>query len=1275
MNDKHLASQIFNKYISKSLNKKKTFILGIDGPTASGKTILADNIKKFVTNFGMKCFIFRLDWLLTDRKKRVIDLTHLKDKSGILEYESVHHMRLEIAEEFLKKIRCLEYNKKSKTISLDKLYNRNDNGKINGKEKFRFDRNTLFILEGHYTSEIRIGRYIDLNVLLLGDSKELIKRKVDRVKDYRNSAETIDYYQRIDLPSFKNHLKNHGHNANLIIDNTKVNNPKFKDKSFIFKWIENNISSIKPAQDTSKFKNLLNNIFSSSLSSLTTKKIVSDCIIEILEWEKKISEYLTISIDQINYDLTSYANYIFKKLNSKNKSKAFIEVIHTNAIHNVYKRKLPVTLGVNIDLTKEKKNIKILIEIANKFLNLRIVWDGGSKKIQLKRELGKINDYEIEKFELIKEKINEEKFNNSKFKVYTPAPFLIPSFLRNFQFEVVVTDHEEENLSTIECLDSLINNPGVLIRRFATFKELFFFKQIFLRLGFECLDICNYLIAIKSNNINLSEKFRHFSSNWDSSFLRDANNKKCNDYDDIVFSERSKVKFMINNSCKDFVYLDESLYCKKNIQSNNFTKLKKQITKMLSSENRLMRKKICQFLLERFPGLKVNVADYWNDQSIKQKKIVNFSEILEIQPSILAEIYLWMNIRGDSSAILGANIYDIVDSSIDCYSYLSSSFKNKTPVVLQVSLNASGQKEKVNGKINHGYLKPKKGVRDFINSATNAARDYFLNTGNTSFLYGLGLDHVNYENDKPAGRANRFLNESINSELITHFVLDGSAKFKIKNTKINSFRKAFTPVIDYALSLLDNIPVHKHYIFDKEICAGELNYSENQKKAILPTAESFAVFVEVFQKGVLKKYLLPIINRPLLFIGNLGTTHHGDDRSSPKVELAQSWKERIQRFNFISAVLHGTTRTHSDYLRKSTNGCHKVNVAGDFLETFKNNVPAELFEILIKNNKEIKKNMYLVSPLLKKIGVVEKKKLSEALESHCNKLQTNINSPKLQPNDISYFKYRPYKFDKYQIQEIIKSIQQELKSKKNTSQKIHKKSKVLFSASMIEVPFDAKYKKIVKAIYRKGVRNFHIDVGDGEFISREIDATDKVLYLNKNFKDIKIHCHLMVKNPHNFDSKNISTIQKYINAGCHAIALHERAFDNSYEFEKAINLIKRKNVRPGLIIETHQMIDENLLNLLKKHNIQWVVIMGVVVGFGGQIFDNKIILKIRNLCSYYSKINKKILIEIDGGLNDDNIKLCIDAGADILSGWSIVKAPEIKTILKKLENIKLICEK
>ena len=228
---------------------------------------------------------------------------------------------------------------------------------------------------------------------------------------------------------------------------------------------------------------------------------------------------------------------------------------------------------------------------------------------------------------------------------------------------------------------------------------------------------------------------------------------------------------------------------------------------------------------------------------------------------------------------------------------------------------------------------------------------------------------------------------------------------------------------------------------------------------------------------------------------------------------------------------------------------------------------------------------------------------------------------------------------------------------------------------MIEVPFDAKYKKIVKAIYRKGVRNFHIDVGDGEFISREIDATDKVLYLNKNFKDIKIHCHLMVKNPHNFDSKNISTIQKYINAGCHAIALHERAFDNSYEFEKAINLIKRKNVRPGLIIETHQMIDENLLNLLKKHNIQWVVIMGVVVGFGGQIFDNKIILKIRNLCSYYSKINKKILIEIDGGLNDDNIKLCIDAGADILSGWSIVKAPEIKTILKKLENIKLICEK
>ena len=147
---------------------------------------------------------------------------------------------------------------------------------------------------------------------------------------------------------------------------------------------------------------------------------------------------------------------------------------------------------------------------------------------------------------------------------------------------------------------------------------------------------------------------------------------------------------------------------------------------MLLNQNRLLRKRISQFILDTFPNLKVNTSKYWEDIKSENNRLINFSEIIDLQPSILSEIYLWINLRGDNSAILASNIYDIRGSSVDCYAFLASSIKNKTPIVLQASLNAIGQKENYNGKKIQGYLKPKNGVSDFISAATRAARDFFF---------------------------------------------------------------------------------------------------------------------------------------------------------------------------------------------------------------------------------------------------------------------------------------------------------------------------------------------------------------------------------------------------------------------------------------------------------------------------------------------------------------------------------------------------------------------
>ncbi len=1272
MIDVSLSKNIFDTHLKKIITKNnKTILIGIDGPTASGKTILANQIRDLVSK-RKKCFVYRLDWTLINRKSRLKDLKSLKKHSKEMPYEASLHMRLNNVEEFLKEIKKLDFRNKKKRVALKNLYAREKDGKTIGKEILSFHPGMIIILEGHYTLESKLARYIDLNILLMGNSKELIKRKKNRVKDYRKSDDVEDYFQRIDLPSFKNHLSRFLFGADIIIDNSNFKKPLFKKTEYLFRWMSEEKSIYEKVEKPSTIKECIDTTFSRSLESKIYRDLISRSIKVFFKLDKKIYEYLTTSIDQIDCDLTDQTKKIIEKLNISYGKLAKFELIHTNAIYNIYKRKLPITFGINIYFKKTRKSIQLLIEVKNNEISFNIIWDNGSTNIRLYRDLGKNINYEKLKLTFLVEKTQQK---NNKISVFSPATFLIPSFLKNEIYNLVLTDHEEENISSIACIENLNKFGGILIRRFSTFIELSFFKKILHRVGFNCVNIGNYVIAIKVDDLKLKNKFKLFSNDLDVSFLNKEFIKKSeNAYDKIIKKDRLYVKNFVKKYCKDFSYFDERIYEKKNIQSKNFYEISIQIQKMLNSRNRLMRKKISQFIIEKFPNLKVNISRYWNTCYKTKKKYVNYAETLEIQPSILSEVYLWLNLRGENSAILGANIYDINKSSLDCLAYLSSSFENKTPIVLQASLNAVGQKEIYNGQVTHGYLFPKYGVNDFIYSATNAAKEYFLETGHYSFLYGVGLDHVNVENDIPLGRAKRFLTDAINSDLVTHYVLDGSKKFKIKQNKENLFRKAYEPVINYALTLLDSISSEKYYIHDKEICAGELNYSENDNSAIIPTPENFLSFVQTFQKFVERKKIFEISKRPILFIGNLGTTHHGKDKSPPKVELSNNWKKKIQRFNFISAVLHGTTNTHSDYLRKSTSGCHKVNVAGDLLHTLLNSLPIELKQIIEKSRFEKKKSLYLIRDEMEILNKKSRENIISKLKAHCDSIQKNISSPKLTSHDISYFKYKPYKYDRAQVVEIINSIQKKLDENVSNYNSIQKRNRSFFSASMIEVTFDNFYKKIVKMIYKEGIKYFHIDVGDGDFITRKINALDKVSFLKKNFKNIKIHCHLMVKNPHMINRNKSSYIDKYCKAGCDRIALHERSFKSMNDLEIAINLIKKRNVKPGIVVETSRAIDEKLFELIKKNKIDWIVIMGVVVGYGGQIFNNNVFSKIKILKNYFQSIKKPLIIEVDGGLNNENIGMCLESGADILSGWSIVKDNSPEKILSKIRNVKKICE-
>ena len=165
----------------------------------------------------------------------------------------------------------------------------------------------------------------------------------------------------------------------------------------------------------------------------------------------------------------------------------------------------------------------------------------------------------------------------------------------------------------------------------------------------------------------------------------------------------------------------------------------------------------------------------------------------------------------------------------------------------------------------------------------------------------------------------------------------------------------------------------------------------------------------------------------------------------------------------------------------------------------------------------------------------------------------------------------------------------------------------------------------------------------------------------------------MVKNPHKYHKNADSYIEMYCKAGCDRIALHERSFKDLNELKVAINLIKKNGAKPGIVIETSRAIDNRLINFLTNNSIDWVVVMGVVIGYGGQIFNNNIFNKIKTLKSHFLNIKKPLLIEVDGGLNDDNIGMCIESGAEILSGWSIVKDTTLERILSKVKTVIKIC--